>query len=209
MSEQENKPAGDDIVDLEAEAPDPAGSADSAEPAQKPKGWRKKKAAPEEEVKKDPLTAAKEDLAHWRDRALRTQADLENFRKRAARDRAEAIKYGNASIIEELLPIADNFEMGLTAATADDSSSSIAQGMQMVHKQLNDFLANNGLKEVETDGKVFDPNLHEALSQQASDEVPEGQIIATLRKGFLLHDRLVRAANVVVSTGPAKEGGEA
>ena len=208
MSEQETEPAGDDIVDLEAEAPDPAGSADSAESPQKPKGWRKKKAPAEEEIKKDPLTAAKEDLAHWRDRALRTQADLENFRKRAARDRAEAIKYGNASIIEELLPIADNFEMGLAAATADESSSSIAQGMQMVHKQLNEFLANNGLKEVETDGKEFDPNLHEALSQQASDEVPEGQIIATLRKGFLLHDRLVRAANVVVSTGPAKEGGE-
>ncbi len=102
--------------------------------------------------------------------------------------------------------------MGLAAATADASNSSILQGMQMVHKQLNEFLANNGLKEVETDGKEFDPNLHEALSQQASDEVPEGQIIATLRKGYMLHDRLVRAANVVVSTGPASaagaEGGE-
>jgi molecular chaperone GrpE len=199
MSEQETDAADDDIVDLETEAP---------EATPQPRGWRKKRPAEPEETK-DPLTAAKEDLAQWRDRALRTQADLENFRKRAARDRAEAIKYGNASIIEELLPIADNFEMGLAAATSEDASSSIAQGLQMVHKQLNEFLANNGLKEVETDGKVFDPNLHEALSQQASDEVPEGEIIATLRKGFVLHDRLVRAANVVVSTGPAKAEAEA
>lgn len=199
MSEQETDAADDDIVDLEAEA---------REAAPEPKGWRKKRQA-ESEVPKDPLTTAKEELAQWRDRALRTQADLENFRKRSARDRADAIKYGNASIIEELLPIADNFEMGLAAATADEGSSSIAQGLQMVHKQLNEFLANNGLKEVETDGKVFDPNLHEALSQQPSDEVPEGQIIATLRKGFMLHDRLVRAANVVVSTGPAKADADA
>jgi molecular chaperone GrpE len=97
--------------------------------------------------------------------------------------------------------------MGLAAATADGAQSSIAQGMQMVHKQLNDFLANNGLKEIETDGKAFDPNLHEALSQQPSDEVPEGHVISTTRKGFHLHDRLLRAANVIVSTGPA-EGGE-
>ena len=199
MSEQETDAADDDIVDLEAEAP---------EAAPEPKGWRKKRSA-EPGIPKDPLTTAKEELAQWRDRALRNQADLENFRKRAARDRADAIKYGNASIIEELLPIADNFEMGLAAATADQGSSSIAQGLQMVHKQLNEFLANNGLKEVETDGKMFDPNLHEALSQQPSDEVPEGQIIATLRKGFMLHDRLVRAANVVVSTGPAKAGTDA
>ena len=85
----------------------------------------------------------------------------------------------------------------------------LPKGMQMVHKQLLDFLSNNGLKEVETEGKTFDPNLHEALSQQASDEVPEGQIISTMRKGYQLHDRLLRAANVVVSTGPAKEEGGA
>lgn len=191
MSEKETEPESE-IVDLEAETP-------VGEPAEAP--------PTDPEIPKDPLTAAKEELAQWRDRALRTQADLENFRKRSARDRADAIKYGNSSLLEELLPIADNFEMGLAAATADGAQSSIAQGMQMVHKQLNDFLTNNGLKEIATDGKEFDPNLHEALSQQASAEVPEGHIISTLRKGFQLHDRLLRAANVVVSTGSA-EGGE-
>ena len=202
MSEQENQPQSeaDNIVDLEAEAPaaekeTTAGEAEVETPEAEP------------EIPKDPLTAAKEELAHWRDRALRTQADLENFRKRSARDRADAIKYGNSSLLEELLPIADNFEMGLAAATADGADSSIAQGMQMVRKQLSDFLSNNGLNEVETDGKPFDPNLHEALSQQPSDEVPEGTIITTLRKGYQLHDRLLRAANVVVSSGPeATEG---
>jgi len=196
MSEQYTDPDSE-IVDLEAEDPEgqPAGQASGkAESAA---------AAPAEpEIPKDPLTAAKEELAQWRDRALRTQADLENFRKRSARDRSDAIKYGNAALLEELLPIADNFEVGLAAATADGEQSSIAQGLQMVLKQLTDFLANNGLREIETDGKEFDPNLHEALSQQASDKVPEGYIIATLRKGYQLHDRLQRAANVIVSTGP-------
>ncbi len=208
MSEQENEPAGDGIVDLEAEAPE---AAQAAAPGAAEENNDQAEAAAEAEepaepeIPKDPLTAAKEELAQWRDRALRTQADLENFRKRSARDRSEAIKYGNSSLLEELLPIADNFEMGLAAATADGAGSSIAQGMQMVHKQLVDFLGNNGLKEVETDGKTFDPNLHEALSQQPSDEVPEGQIVSTMRKGYQLHDRLLRAANVVVSTGPAEE----
>lgn len=192
MSEQETDPAEDNVVDLEAEVPKPPEQAPAEEEA----------APAEPEIPKDPLTVAKEELAQWRDTALRTKADLENFRKRSARDRSEAIKFGNSSLLEELLPIVDNFEMGLAAATADGAESSIAQGMGMVRKQLTDFLANNGLKEVETDGKEFDPNLHEALSQQASAEVPEGTIISTLRKGYQLQDRLLRAANVVVSSGP-------
>ena len=76
----------------------------------------------------------------------------------------------------------------------------------MVHKQLAEFLTNNGLKEVEADGKEFDPNLHDALSQQPSDEIPEGHVVSTMRKGYQLHDRLIRAANVIVSSGPAKDG---
>ena len=192
MSEQEFDPSEDGVVDLEAELPRAEAGAEDV-------------AAKEAEIPRDPLTVAKEELAQWRDRALRTQADLENFRKRAARERADAIKFGNASLLEDLLPIVDNFEMGLVAAAAaaDGVESSIAQGMQMVQKQLVDFLANHGLKEVETDGKLFDPNLHEALSQKSSDEVPEGHVILTLRKGYHLQDRLLRAANVIVSTGSA------
>ena len=211
MSEQESEHPSE-IVDLEAEAGEGgSATADQAgQPEQELPGAADNPPPPpaEPEIPKDPLVAAKEELAQWRDRALRTQADLENFRKRSARDRSDAIKYGNASLLEGLVPIADNFEMGLAAATADDAQSSIAQGMQMVHKQLNDFLANNGLKEIETDGKEFDPNQHEALSQQASDEIPEGHIISTLRKGYQLHDRLLRAANVIVSKGP-EAGAEA
>ncbi|MFT4546169.1 MAG: molecular chaperone GrpE [Verrucomicrobiales bacterium] len=197
MSEQETEPAEDNIVDLEVEIPEPP------EQAHAQADTEGENAAPvEPEISKDPLTVAKEELAQWRDTALRTKADLENFRKRSARDRTDAIKFGNTSLLEELVPIVDNFEMGLAAATANGAESSIAQGMGMVQKQLTDFLANNGLKEVETNGKEFNPNLHEALSQQASDEVPEGTIISTMRKGYQLHDRLLRAANVVVSSGP-------
>ncbi len=150
----------------------------------------------------DPLAVALDEAARWKDRAARAQAELDNYRKRMARDKADAIKFGNAGLLGELLPIIDNFQMGLDAAKAEGEDSIIGKGMEMVHKQLDDFLAAQGAIEVAAIGEVFDPNQHEALSQEHSDTIPEGQVISLLRRGFRLHDRLLRAANVIVSKGP-------
>jgi molecular chaperone GrpE len=147
-----------------------------------------------------------EQVNKWKDVAARSQADLDNFRKRMAREKSEAIQYANRSLLEQLLPIIDNFEMGLKAANASEGDSSvILTGMSMVFKQINDFLGEQGVEVIESDGQVFDPNVHEALKQESSEEVPEGQVVYTMRRGFRMKDRVLRAANVVVSSGPAEQ----
>lgn len=158
---------------------------------------------PEEEL--DPLEKAGREAAEWRERAMRTQAELENFRKRMTRERGEAIQYANARLFESLLPILDNFEMGLKAAKSESEESMIFQGMNMVFRQVQDFLQDNGVTALDPEGEVFDPNLQEAVEQQFSDEVEEGRIIAVLRRGFRLNERLLRAANVIVSKGAGSE----
>ena len=141
------------------------------------------------------------DLDRFRDLALRSQADFENFRKRAAREKEDAVKYANASFLDRLIPILDNFELGLNAARASAGNSPILAGMDMVGKQLNDFLLASGVEPVNAEGLSFDPNLHEAVAQEESAEVAEGVIIRQLRKGYKLRDRLLRPATVVVSKG--------
>ena len=146
------------------------------------------------------------DLDRFRDLALRSQADFENFRKRAAREKDDAVKYSNANFLERLIPILDNFELGLNAARAGTENSPIIAGMDMVAKQLNDFLLASGVEPVNGEGEPFDPNLHEAVAQEESAAVAEGIVIRQLRKGYKLRDRLLRPATVVVSKGtPARK----
>src|SRR5438067_12526493 len=142
------------------------------------------------------------DLDRFRDLALRSQADFENYKKRSARERDEAIKYANSSLLERLVTIVDNFELGLSAARQQGEKSPIFSGMSMVLKQLIDFLAENGLQPIDAVGQKFEPNLHEAIGHEASHEFPEGTVIRQVRRGHRLKDRLLRPATVVVSSGP-------
>ena len=153
----------------------------------------------------DPIEEAQKDAAHWKDLAARNQAELDNYRKRMAREKSDAIKFANASLLSELLPVIDSFQMGLSAAINEDPDSIISKGMEMVQKQLEEFLTSQGAVLISSVGQEFDPNLHEAISQESSDEVPSGHIISEIRKGFTLNDRLLRAANVIVSKGPQAE----
>jgi len=137
------------------------------------------------------------DLERFKDLALRSQADFDNFRKRSAREKEEAVKYANGSLLERLIPIIDNFELGLAHA----ENSPLLAGMSMVARQLNDFLAESGVTPIDATGQTFDPNLHEAIAQEHNAEVPEGKVIRQVRKGFKLKDRLLRPANVIVSKG--------
>jgi len=159
-----------------------------------------------EQTEESLLTQLQGDLERFRDLALRSQADFDNFRKRAAREKEDAIKYANASFLERLIPILDNFELGLNAARASAADSPILSGMDMVAKQLSDFLTSSGVEPVNAEGQPFDPNLHEAVAQEESAKVAEGVIIRQLRRGYKLRDRLLRPATVVVSKGaPAKK----
>ena len=152
----------------------------------------------------DPL----EEATKWKDLAARNQAELDNYRKRMAREKSDAIKFANGSLLSELLPVIDSFQMGLSAAINEDPDSIISKGMEMVQKQLEEFFSSQGAVAISSVGKEFDPNLHEAISQESSDEVPNGHIITEIRKGYTLNDRLLRAANVIVSKGPESTDNE-
>lgn len=141
------------------------------------------------------------DLDRFRDLAMRSQADFENYKKRAGREKEDAIKYANSSLLERLVSIVDNFELGLEAARAEGEKSPVYSGMSLVLKQLQDFLADNGLQPIEATGQRFDPNLHEAVAHEASERVAEGNVIRQVRRGYRLKDRLLRPSTVVVSSG--------
>ncbi len=143
--------------------------------------------------------AAKAD--ELRDQLLRTVADMDNLRKRAAREKQDAIRYANESMLEKLVPVLDNFEAAVlaTASAEGGSVDALKQGVTMILSQFKNVLAEAGLEEISAQDKPFDPNLHEAVSQQVSKDVPEGQVIQQLRKGYKLKDRLLRPATVVVS----------
>ncbi len=147
--------------------------------------------------------AAKAD-ENW-DRLLRTTADFDNFKKRAAREKSEAVQYANHSLIQKLLPILDNFEMALAAAQNAPAGqlASFQSGVVMIQQQLKAALTETGLEEIDATGKPFDPNIHEAVSQQESSETPEDHVLQQLRKGYKLKDRLLRPATVVVAKKPA------
>jgi molecular chaperone GrpE len=118
-----------------------------------------------------------------------------------AKEREEAIKFANSSFLERLIPVLDNFEFGLQAARGASSPESILDGMTMVQKQFQDFLASAGIEIIDATGQRFDPQLHEAIAQEENGEVPEGTVVRQLRKGYKLRERLIRPANVVVSKG--------
>jgi molecular chaperone GrpE len=153
-----------------------------------------------DETEESALAKLQSDLDRFRDLALRSEADMQNFRKRAAREKEDAIKFANASFLEKLIPLLDNFEMGLTAARSDKNSAILA-GFEMVAKQFQDFLIGVGAQPIDAVGQKFDPNLHEAISQEESADVPEGNVVRQVRKGYKLKERLLRPANVVVSKG--------
>jgi len=167
-------------------------------------------AVPKEETPAAPVAPEAEkpqdfqvEAARFKDLALRAQADLDNYRKRAVRDKEDSIRYANSTLLEKLLPILDNFELGLEAARSAPDTASIIEGMAMVQKQLQDFLKSHGVELIPAEGVVFDPAHHEAVAQEHSPAVPEGHVVRLLRKGYKLKDRLLRASSVTVSKGAA------
>ena len=172
------------------------------------------KPTPEEELPETPETETTEEqqpvdeLTKWREMALRTAAEYDNYRKRCVKDREDFTKYANRSLLEELLPVIDNFEMGMQMAAQQGTDSMIYIGMSMVQKQLADFLAGQGVEAIEaTPGQEFDHNVHEAIMSEPSDQ-PEGTIIRILRRGYNLRGRLLRPVNVVTAA-PREEAAAA
>lgn len=136
-------------------------------------------------------------------RYLRLVADLENFRKRALREREDLLKVANGNFAEDLFPALDNFRLGLAAAESHPEAKPVVDGFRMVFGQIGEVLKNKGVEEVAPAGGEFDPKYHECISHLPHPGIPENHVIQTVRLGYRMDDRLLRAASVIVSSGPA------
>ena len=138
------------------------------------------------------------------DRLLRLQADFENYRKRMDREKKDWIAFASEKLVLELLPVLDHFELGLTDGAKNGAPPAVTEGFQLICNQLRAALEKTGVQVVDAaEGAAFDPHLHEAISHLPSATVAEGHVVVQTRRGYKLGDKLLRAAQVVVSSGPA------
>jgi molecular chaperone GrpE len=143
-----------------------------------------------------------EAAANW-DKFVRERADLENYRKRVQRDKEDLLKYGNESLLLEILPVIDNMERALAHAS-DESLSSVIEGVNLTLSMLQSVLKKFGVTQVDALGKPFDPAYHQAMSQMETQEYPPNTVCSEFQKGYMLNDRLLRAAMVSVAAPPKK-----
>ena len=147
----------------------------------------------------------KAQVADAEKRVLMAHADLENYRKRTRRDMQDQMKYASLPLMNGLLESVDNLQRAIESYEQEPNADGLAEGVVMVATQITKVLEDHGCKRIDAVGQPFDPNLHQALQMQASDEHPANTVMQDLRSGFQLHDRLIRPTQVFVSTGPAKE----
>jgi molecular chaperone GrpE len=151
-----------------------------------------------------PEVAAEESL---KNQMLRLQADFDNFRKRTQRERNELFLFANESLFLEMLPIIDHFEMGFKSAEAHQTDCSVTEGFRMVYNQLLEVLKKFNVVAIDAVGEPFNPHHHEALLHMPSDK-PSETVLEQVRRGYMLGDKLLRAAQVIISSGPKEEESE-
>ncbi|MFZ7113445.1 MAG: nucleotide exchange factor GrpE [Desulfatiglandales bacterium] len=132
---------------------------------------------------------------------LRAQAEMENMKKRAKKEKEDWLRYANETLIKELLPVMDNLENAITHSNSEHSFDALREGVELTLKGMKDSLMKSGVEEVKAQGEAFDPCFHEAVSELEDVSVKSGTVIHELQKGYLLNQRLIRPAKVVVSRG--------
>jgi molecular chaperone GrpE len=152
------------------------------------------------------LEQLRDDLEAAKDRVLRSQAELENYRKRAAREIEDHRRYANLPLMRDLLPVLDNIERAVGAAEKTHDVAKLLEGVRLVLKQFEDVLQQYHCLRISALHEPFDPNLHHAISQQATDEFPPGTVVLVSQSGFQLHERVVRPTQVIVSSAREKPG---
>ncbi|MGN6545849.1 MAG: nucleotide exchange factor GrpE [Aureliella sp.] len=136
---------------------------------------------------------------------LKSHAEVENFRKRLQRDADQQLRFANLPLVRDILDVMDNLKRATEAASGEaGNAAALLDGVKMVTQQLQNVLAKYACKPIEAVGQPFDPNVHQAITQMPSDEVPAGTVLQEVAVGYLLHDRVVRPSQVIVSTGPAR-----
>ena len=212
MNEEEEKKksaeeAASDPVEPKSEAASeseaaqgPAADAESA-----PEAESAQEAAPESGSEK---AAAEEPVAEpdWKERYARTLADFDNYRKRMARDREELAQFAAKDILKDILPTVDNLALALDKAENKDDP--FVQGVKLAYDGFLKALADHGATPLDSVGEPFDTNFHDALAQLPSADVPEGTVMNEVKRGWLLHGKLLRPAQVVVSSGAPEQPAE-
>ena len=181
MSKSHDQPAPDDMGD---NSPPPSGDATTLQ-AQ--------------------LDAALAEAAKFKEHYLRSMADLDNYRRRAVRDKEDIRRLAAAALMEDLLPALDTLRLGLQSAMQNHpEAKAVIDGFTLADDKLRGVLEQHGLEEINPLGQPFDAKFHESVAQQPSDKVPEGHVLQVFRPGYLLNERLLRAASVTVSSGTQK-----
>ena len=150
------------------------------------------------------LAAAQKEAREATDRYLRAKAEMENVRKRGQRDLAEAREYTKSVTVGEFFSPFDHFQMAMAHVEESPDVETMKQGMKMILAEFQRGFENLGITLVDATGKEFNPAEHEAVAQEASDTVPEGQVMRQWKCGYKMGDKLLRPASVVVSSGPAE-----
>ena len=151
-----------------------------------------------DETQPDPLEEVRRERDALQDRLLRTAAEFDNYRKRMDRERRELADYTAGEAIKDLLPIIDNLERALQASAQDDP---LRKGVELIHKQMVEMLRKRGVTPIEALGADFDPNVHEAVSHEESDQHREGEVMEELQRGYKVGERLLRPSMVKVAKG--------
>lgn len=191
MAEEDNKPKneGENVVDLSGFDVTSNTPSDSSAEAQEGQ-------AGEDAQKIAQLTA---ELEKAKNDYLYLRADFDNYRKSVIKERSDLIKYGSERLLLELLDLLDNFDRALSFEITAENLQSFKEGMDLTRKGFDKVLTKFGVTAIESEGKPFDPTIHEALSSEETDKVPAGHVFREFKKGYKLHDRLIRPAQVVVA----------
>ena len=198
-----------EAASAEAETLQESASADATDRPEEPNAEAAGAEEKPEEAKSAPEEKAEETAAEpdWKERYARTLADFDNYRKRMARDREELAQFAAKDILKDLLPTVDNLALALDKA--ENKEDPFVQGVKLAYDGFLKVLADHGATPLDSVGEPFDTNFHDALAQLPSADVPEGTVMNEVKRGWLLHGKLLRAAQVVVSSGAPAQPAEA
>lgn len=152
-----------------------------------------------DELHDEPLSNAEQELAELKDKHIRLQAEFDNFRRRTMKEKAELIKSGGENVLKNIIPVIDDLDRATTTFHEVNDEDPLKQGISLIYGKFQDFLKQNGVSEIEALEKDFDTDLHEALTKiPAPTEELKGKVVDVITKGYMLHDKVVRFAKVVV-----------
>jgi molecular chaperone GrpE len=174
----------------------------AAEPARSARSEPSGRGEASEQAEAAKLQKAAQEIEQLKDQLLRLRADFDNFRKRSLREKGEIYENANEALMLELLPVIDHFQLALASAREHLADPAFKEGLQLIADQMMGALSKYGLNPFNSEKKPFDPNLHEAISCLPSETEPEGTILAQSRQGYRFNKKILRPAQVVVSSGP-------